>query len=462
MHFILPSAGMEISARITVILSGLLTPFAIYVLMRQLLASRLTATLISVTVIFSGGASFSGLRLLSDLPYLLFSLIALVLFNLAVTRGSTWLWILSGVMIAVAIELRSVGIALLPALLIGSLFYARKLRNITFVLFGFCALFIPLTWYSHQFPLSPYSGYAEELRAGFSVFGKVFRENTFDLIVGVPQLVSPVPFGTRFYSEAVLNHIAGAALTAICVWPFILLGVRKQLTDHLRLYLPAITYCAVYIAIFMVWPWGFGSRFALPILLFLLYFFVTGIRAVSLQQFRTSANSSLALLIIAGGSLLLYCYLLPKKIEESKQAFVLRDRQRTALLYLNSITPVESVIAAPIPEAVFLTINRQAFPLVEDANARFLQLGRFERLTSWVYRSKNRSIFLFGPCPVQKAEYRDKYYQDVDIFGTQLKLLLAENKFVVTENYRSQDCQYWFGSLHLMEESATALNTNNH
>ena len=122
-------------------------------------------------------------------------------------------------------------------------------------------------------------------------------------------------------------------------------------------------------------------------------------------------------------------------------------RQTEAVMaFLRDTVPPDGLIASQNPEAVFLATSRQGFPMVEEPDARFLKLGNMSAWDYWVERADRRPMFLYGPCPQAVLDYFGKSYQEVDIYGSQLRLILNATEWKTNQLFRSPNCKHWIAS----------------
>ncbi|MBN1826792.1 MAG: hypothetical protein JW958_11055 [Candidatus Eisenbacteria bacterium] len=276
-HLIAP--GNVVVPKVLVLLLG---AGAVYLLVR-LLSSTLSVPAVAawgaLTALNPQLLDFSH-QVLSEIPYLFFSALALLLFAVWEKRGGRRAFAIAVIAVVAAYYTRTVGVALAAAFVLRLLFI-RRFRYAAILAVVFVAAVTP--WavrnrtaeggesYVRQFLLqNPYDPEGKKLTAGY-FFGKRVRANAetygaYEIGRSVaPSLFPPLKpksFGGTGFLSAIVTVIA-------------LLGLVLRLRagpGALELYTGA------YLAICLAWPEVWASiRFLLPVIPMILYYFGVGV-----------------------------------------------------------------------------------------------------------------------------------------------------------------------------------------
>ena len=262
-----------IAMKIAVAAFGLLALLATFFLFRRLqtdLAASILTTALGIQISIITGSQ----RLMSDIPYLFFSTLALLLLikRFQKKEASAWYDAVIGLTMSLAILTRTIGVALLPALLVAALLnrgiHSRRR----------CAVIVSL--------LVVVTVVGWEVRntiavGGFvPVYGTLFMYKDYNDarqgLMGPEDLLKRWSRSTQFYYD----HLVSVALPNVSRTPHILLlfalfAGSGWLVRLLTSRSPLEFYVLFYALILFVWPWTF-SRFLLPIAGLLLFYFVHG------------------------------------------------------------------------------------------------------------------------------------------------------------------------------------------
>ncbi len=284
--------GSLVAMKLAVAAFGLFSLIATYSLLRclltDLLASILTTALGIQISILTGSQ-----RLMSDIPYLFFSTLALLIVIKRFQReeASTWHDVVIGLTMSLAILTRTIGVALLPALLVAALLN-RGIHNRRR-----CAVIVSLLVVATVVGWEARNTIAA---GGFVPFyGTLFMYKDYNDarqgLMGPEDLLKRWRRNTQFYYD----HLISTGLPNLARTPHILplLAAFAGFGWFARLLMrrsPLEFYVLFYALILFVWPWTF-SRFLLPITGLLIFYFVHGLGLV-VQGIWIGFRSALMLL----------------------------------------------------------------------------------------------------------------------------------------------------------------------
>jgi 4-amino-4-deoxy-L-arabinose transferase-like glycosyltransferase len=239
----------------------LLTLAAIYVLWWRELGSRYALAVIAIL-----GCSpvfwLAKDSVLSDLPFLLFFYVAAVLVQRAPRDGKRWwVWaIFLGLTLYAAIGTRAAGIALIPGLVLYDALRHRRVTRFTGIAL---TLYISLAFLQHYLIGSAPGGYMEQLHAI------------------TPQTIL---FNLGEYSRMLAGFWVASVRNA---FSFVVLAIVALLTAAGVFYQSkrGITiveaFLAPYLGILLLWPYAAGVRAVYPIIPWIVFLALTGLRGIS-------------------------------------------------------------------------------------------------------------------------------------------------------------------------------------
>lgn len=199
--------------------------------------------------------------MLSDLPFLLFFYVAAILVQRVPRDGPTqWRWaILNGIALYLAIGTRTAGIALLAGLVLYDLLKFRTITRITVVALSTCAALLLLQ--SH-FVGSEFGSYNGTFHVTLSTVGA--------------HLIS--------YPRTLAGFWVASTQTA---FSFFLLGVVSLLTlagllyQYKRGFTIVEAFLVSYAAIVILWPFSPGIRLVFPVIPWIVFLALTGLRGLT-------------------------------------------------------------------------------------------------------------------------------------------------------------------------------------
>lgn len=219
--------------------------------------------------------------ILSDLPFLFFFYLAVLLLDWSPRHeNQNWIWAaLLGLTLYLAIGTRTAGITLLPGVLLFQWLQHRRINRFTVVALCLCAVaLVGQAWFVGTVP----GGYLEQLH---SVTAKTVVLNAVRYSRTLAGFwVGGVPNAFSFFVIAIV-----ALLTLAGLLP----QRDRKLSAVECLLLP---YCIL----MLLWPFGAGIRYALPLVPWIVFLALSGLRELSTrfcQRYSASAPCALLLLI---------------------------------------------------------------------------------------------------------------------------------------------------------------------
>ncbi|MBN1591769.1 MAG: glycosyltransferase family 39 protein [Candidatus Coatesbacteria bacterium] len=270
--------GNIVSLKLTVALLGLASLIVAFLLFRYILG-ELLASIAVVTLAIQFSFLLRAQRIMSDVPYTLFSMLALLLVftRFREERPGIWFDIGVGLAVAVSILTRSIGIALPPAIVGAALLKPgihRKGRLITIVLVA--SIISGVGWEVHNtlaadkfVPVYPtLLVYKDSNSAGAGL------ANASDILKRVEQ-------NFEFHYE----HLLRVALPNVSQIPYLLsvfslLAVFGWLVRLIRKRSVLEFYLLIYMLVLLVWPWAV-ERFLTPVVPLFLLYFIDGLRRLT-------------------------------------------------------------------------------------------------------------------------------------------------------------------------------------
>jgi hypothetical protein len=295
----------------------------------------------------------------SDIPFLLFSTLAILLADLYAhetqTRRKSWLAALTGVAIFAAFFVRTQGLILLGSVLLfqGLRFLGQRAQRRQIltdslvilaafgILWGISALIFPGGQSSY---LALYAGFSLDiLKRNIVAYSQTFGE-----------FFATVPGGTLFFGIFVVLFFIG-------------------LVARFRADLLFVLYTALYLVILWTWPEWQGYRFLFPMLPFFIYFAIQGMRVTLAKVgenqkalLQKGANAYLLVIVVlfvyASGSNAYANLRAGREINGPFDPYSIETYD-----FIKNNTPPDSIIVFFKPRAMRLMTDRASLALTECA-----------------------------------------------------------------------------------------------
>lgn len=314
-------------------------------------------------------------NILSDIPFLFFTLLSLFLIFKVVIASKReyqhYFWfILTGLIIFFSFYIRSNGIALIFVLVISQIIEGLKNENGSIKLF-ILKLTIPCITF-----IAMYAIFSALLPSGDTSHLSFLQKINSDLI----------RFNIEYYFKELpkdfFGHFRTLNLYKVTI-PFALLGAGLTLTKDYFLHL----FFTIILSIYIIWPETQGLRFIFPIIPVYLYFTFSGI---SFINYKIKFYSKYNWLSILTGIILIFIFLnkvtptiLQKYAGERKVLegpFELESNE--AFGYLKNNSNKKEIIVFFKPRALNLLISRKSvmmndFEKIEFINPSYLVIHKF-------------------------------------------------------------------------------------
>ncbi len=272
-------------------------------------------------------------NILSDLPFLFFFYAAVCLLQWTPrTQKQCWIWsLLLGLTLYLVIGTRTAGVTLVPGLLLYQWLRYRRINRYTGVALGLCAMaLMAQNWFVGAVP----GGYMEQLH---SVTAKTILLNAVRYTRTLAGFwVGGISNTLSFFVIAIV-----AALT--------LAGLLSERRGGV-----AVVYCLFgpYMLLMVLWPFGAGIRYALPVIPWMAFLALSGLREVSARFWpRYSAGVAWGLLLLLG---------IPT-IQAYRSTDFSPIRQNTGLPEFNALC--DEVRRTTKPEDIFIYYRARALSL---------------------------------------------------------------------------------------------------
>jgi hypothetical protein len=221
-------------------------------------------------------------NILSDLPFLFLFYAAVCLLQWTPTgQRQCWTWsLVLGVTLYLVIGTRTAGITLVPGLLIYEWLRYRRISRFTGVALVVCAMaLVAQNWFVGAVP----GGYMEQLH---SITAKTICLNVIRYTRTLAGFwVAGISSTLSFLVIAMVAALIGAGLLAE--------RGRGVAAVHCLL--------APYMLLMMLWPFGAGIRYALPVIPWMTFLALSGLRQLSARFWpRYPAGAACALLLLLG------------------------------------------------------------------------------------------------------------------------------------------------------------------
>ncbi len=216
--------------------------------------------------------------LTSDIPFALFSMASVVWYARFLSSEKAQPLRMSIAWAVLALLTRTVGIALIAALVLHLLLRRRIRPAVLVLLCGEGVFFLwqwwvraSDAWYQHYpEPIAlNYQSYAMHLRFSLAALKAMLPVNLTRLVKGLTGFVFPWDPN---------------AAHRLLIWSLTAFGVARSLRRQVRV---SDLYCVTMLAILPFWPWPANARFLLAISPFLLVYSVKGLQRILFKTFRS-------------------------------------------------------------------------------------------------------------------------------------------------------------------------------
>lgn len=236
----------------------------------------------------------TSITLMSETAYLFFSLLALVVFDKA--DGKSWGWLILATLLAFYTQqVRTIGMSLTISLLV-ILLLSKRFKEIAMVATLFIGGFAFQSWLN--------------LRNGGTVISSGYEAQV--LSGSIMEKVGQVGLNVSGYFNQVLAGslipIFGTRLDTLFSWLFIILNIIILLLLVLGMFAikPKLEWMHIYFVIYVAgilafWNPQVGSvkaRFLLPIVPFLYFYFMNGLKWITRENSRIAISVSLAIALV--------------------------------------------------------------------------------------------------------------------------------------------------------------------
>lgn len=268
--------------RLMVILMGVGSLGLVFLLFKRILDWRWGMVLMLLTGVSEFYHCYCH-YILSDIPYLFFSLLALWHFMRNPEQSSRRSVLISAVLLLAAYFTRSVGIVLFAAVFLFRLIEIRA--GITRTVLLALIFILPSGLWSYRNRSVPVENQFPVNRGeSINYFDEFFTRNPADKTkeyIGLGDISKRIWQNIKYYRERVADLIISRSLTSL-YWTRLLPVLL--LIGFLRCWFTRRTvieyYTLLYVLAYLLWPAHQGSRFYVPIFPFLLYYLFSGIGVV--------------------------------------------------------------------------------------------------------------------------------------------------------------------------------------
>lgn len=347
--------------KISILILGIISFFFVYKIGAALYKDKISLVMVlylSIPILYVYNH-----YVLSEIPYLCFSVAAIYLFMKAGKNQPIFYW-LSFALAVYSYLIRTVGIALVIAMIV-VLLVRKEYRYLIILLLIFLAVFIPWQIRIARLPQS------------WTYFDEMLLKNPYNQYLGK---ITVVDFAVRLYENFVLYTftifpqtmvpiIKSPVILAVCGFiflTFILLGFVSKI----RRFAVIEVYLFISIAIALSWPEIWSSpRFLVPLMVFLVFFLSSGvfwavrranIRYVGTVFFVTIAVlNSIALFALGNQA---FRYNAANLSGDKYAGYRPADRRYfEAIDYIRDNVPKDKIIIARKPQFVYLISRCKSF-----------------------------------------------------------------------------------------------------
>jgi hypothetical protein len=306
-----------------------------FALRNRLATGTQVVVLVAVIGLHPDFVSFSD-QILSDFPFLFFSLLSIVLIE---SGGSYASRVAAGLCICVAYMVRDVGVLLLPVLLI----YQWKNGD----------------WRKHTFrSAAAWIAFG----AGLGLYKLALTGNSSQQVNALRQTsLSTITHNLGYYFGLVCDFFSYSYLpkylVALPLFGLMLIGMYKKRSDDLHI----IVYVVLVVSIYILWPSRQGIRYLFPIMPFLVYFLMTGILAIipNRKVFRYAGYVLLAMYLSVGVGKAV-------QFSHAQTDAVTTPEMESIYAYIDGNIPSDQIIIFYKPRALRLFTGRNSIRVKDD------------------------------------------------------------------------------------------------
>lgn len=254
--------------------------------------------LMSALLAFNGLLVFYSRQILTEIPYVLFSFLAV--YSLEYYRQNERLFnrslFFAAFAMAIAFYMRSIGITLVIAVLIYFVFQRKMKKGLTL---GFLFFILVLPWLSYSMHVSK-NAYVAEFESATQGIGELLRRGIYNLAATVGKELPDLffyPFFTSIDPRSfvfIFKFLLGASISGMLLYGFL-----KKIQEKGVWFFDV--YSLVYFCFYLSWT-HHGARYLVPLLPFLLYYLFWGIKSVLKRESLLQGVIVLIIFLnIAGG-----------------------------------------------------------------------------------------------------------------------------------------------------------------
>jgi len=381
--------------RLLIVLTGLGAIWLTFILIRGIAGTWIALAVMALTAA-SYPLMFEATRVLSDLPYMFFSMLALILIRRygekrdALNKSG----VITSILILTSYFTRGVGVSLAAAAFLYLLLegesgegFRLKLRKAAFI--GVTFLIPALLWTIRNRTISPEKRLPSILRESLGYGRELILVNPSDpysRTIGFWDLIVRLRRNIVYYegliSNIVSGRVGGGAALAHVISAVVLIGLiyclirRRTIVEY---------YFPLYMLVYLAWPSWQGERFLVPVIPFIFYYLLK-----TAELILISIESAIRLKFSIGGktrslmgkaSLLMLTLLLiglnrnpDLNIIKAEHAKPYYSRIVSDFLdvinWIRVNTPPETIVVSDRPSWVYLLSGRKtfSFPWVPNPN----------------------------------------------------------------------------------------------
>ena len=268
--------------RILIVLMGLGGIWFAFLLIREMAGMWIALAVMALTAA-SYPLMFEATRVLSDLPYMFFSMLALIFVRRYVREGDILnrSGVIASTLILTSYFTRGVGISLAAAAFLYLLLEGGTKRDFRLkagkAAFLGITFFIPaLLWAIRNQTISPEKRLPPILREGLGYGRELILINPSDPYsetIGFGDLIARLRRNVAYYEGLISNIVSGrtggGALLAHIISAAVLIGLIYCLMRRRTI---AEYYFPLYMLVYLAWPSWQGERFLVPVIPFIFYY----------------------------------------------------------------------------------------------------------------------------------------------------------------------------------------------
>uniref|UniRef100_A0A7C4U7X2 Glycosyltransferase RgtA/B/C/D-like domain-containing protein n=1 Tax=candidate division WOR-3 bacterium TaxID=2052148 RepID=A0A7C4U7X2_UNCW3 len=360
-------------------LFGALSLFLFYFLFKKKLKEYLLYGLLMLIAINPVYIEYSH-KILSEIPYIFFSFLAIYLFEKFLKKESLLLLIFLSILSTFPYYIRTAGITMIFAIFI-ALLINRKFKSS--ILYTIILFFLILPWILRGRMIGNTGGYKEQILSKNIYDLNAGRITFFDFITRILQnlkiyLFEITPrFFLPFLQDLRFNFLF--VLIGLLISIIVLIGLFKEFSRKNSL---IIFYFILFFSLCLIWPVFWSSdRFLLPLLPLIFYFFMKGIewinKRLSIKNEIPYYTGLFSLLFISNAIYLLpvsfkNLNMLSNYIKGDKYSGYTSDYIRfyQAAEFAKKYTSKDAKFLVRKPELFYLASERKSFcyPFTNDEN----------------------------------------------------------------------------------------------